>query len=116
MEELVLGPLGQAEDLFKLDADTETMSAGFTRSATCSAHHFLTVISHVSCGLLIAQHVGVRGHDRGSGLLWDTGGLRGGFALVHQLLHGVRDALVAGQSDRHPESKRVQKHVCVRER
>lgn len=31
VEELVLGPLGQAEDLFKLDADTTSISDGPTR-------------------------------------------------------------------------------------
>lgn len=50
--------------------------------------------THMSCRFFIAEHVGVRGHDRRSGLFRDTGGLWGSFALVHQLLHGVCDALI----------------------
>lgn len=52
------------------------------------------VRTHVSCGLFITEHVGVGGHDGRPRLLRDAGGLRGSFALVHQLLHGVCDALV----------------------
>lgn len=37
VEELVLGPLGQAEDLFKLDADTALISNGLPHAATSSA-------------------------------------------------------------------------------
>lgn len=54
--------------------------------------------THVSGSLLVAEHVGVRCHDRRPWLLGDAGGLRGGFALVHQLLHRVCDAFVAQQS------------------
>lgn len=58
----------------------------------------LVLPTHVSRSLLVTQHVGVRCHDRRPGLFGDTGGLRGGFALVHQLLHCVCDAFVTQQS------------------
>ncbi len=54
--------------------------------------------SHVSRGVLVAQHVRVRGHDGGSGLFGDAGRLRRRFALVHQLLRGVRDAFITRES------------------
>lgn len=56
------------------------------------------MLTHVSCGFFITEHVGVGGHDGRPGLLRDAGRLRGSFALVHQLLHGVCDALVTGKS------------------
>ncbi len=57
-------------------------------------------MTHVSGSVLIAQHVGVRGHDGGSGLFGDAGRLRGRFALVHQLLRGVRDAFITVEPGR----------------
>lgn len=52
----------------------------------------------MSCSFFVTEHVRVGGHDRRPGLLRDAGGLRGSFALVHQLLHGVCDALVTRKS------------------
>lgn len=52
------------------------------------------------CGFFIAEHVGVRGHDRRSRLLRDAGRLRSSLALVHQLLHRVCDALITRKSEK----------------
>lgn len=54
--------------------------------------------THMSCRFFIAEHVWVRGHHGRSRLFRDTGGLWGSFALVHQLLHGVCDALITRKS------------------
>lgn len=61
----------------------------------------LVLPTHVSGSFLVAEHVGVRSHDRRPWLFGDAGGLRGGFALVHQLLHCVCDAFVTQQSGTH---------------
>lgn len=50
--------------------------------------------------ILIAEHVGVRGHNWRSWLLRHTGGLGSCFAVVYQLLHGVCDTFIAGQPGR----------------
>lgn len=96
VEELVLRPLGQTERLLKLQVDNnllmQTTDAAFTRKEAA------IVPTHVSCSFLVTEHVGVRCHDRRPGLFRDTGGLRGSFALVHQLLHCVCDAFVTQQS------------------
>lgn len=61
-------------------------------------HQLSPLLTHMSCSFFVTEHVGVGGHDRRPGLLRDAGGLRGSFALVHQLLHGVWDALVTRKS------------------
>lgn len=65
----------------------------------------------MGCSFFVTKHVGVRRHDGRPRLLGDTGGLRRGFALVHQLLHGVCDALVTGQ----PRAERRKGEKCGRQ-
>lgn len=95
VEQLVLRPLGQAEDLLKLRENNIVfihaegkLHRGNDRASA------VPVFTHMSRGFFIAEHVGVGGHDGRPRLLGDAGGLRGSLALVHQLLHGVCDALV----------------------
>lgn len=57
VEELILGPLGQTEDLLKLEDDTPSISVGRRGAAKSPAHSISG--THVSCGLLVAEHVGV---------------------------------------------------------
>lgn len=56
--------------------------------------------THMGGGILIAEHVGVRGQNRRPWLLRHTGGLRSCFAVVYQLLHGVCDAFITRQPGR----------------
>lgn len=57
------------------------------------------LFTYVGCSFFVTEHVRVRGHDRRPRLLWNTRGLRSSFALVHQLLHGVCDALITWKSE-----------------
>lgn len=61
-------------------------------------HKLSLLLTHMSRSFFITKHVRVGGHDRRPRLLGDAGRLWGGFALVHQLLHGVCDALVTRKS------------------
>ena len=55
--------------------------------------------TYVSGGVLVAEHVGVGGHDGRSRLFGHAGRLWRRLAVADQLLHGVRDAGVAHQPE-----------------
>lgn len=93
VKELVLRPLCQTQHLLKLGRNHRCS----LEMQMADAHSSSSLLTHMSRCFLIAEHVGVRGHDGWPRLLGDTGRLRGGFALVDQLLHGVCDALITGE-------------------
>lgn len=108
MKELILRPLGETERLLKLQVNnlllTQTLDAASVRKEAP------ILPTHVSCSLLVTEHVRVRCHNRRPRLFRDTGGLRSSFALVYQLLHCVCDAFVTQKSG---TNKRKVKNIAI---